>query len=64
MAVGQIVDFLASRRLDLMAEIWAIAEIAEGVPTKLSLELATLARQLAEAAGGESRTVLIGGGCR
>ena len=45
-----------------MAEIWALAEIVEGVPTKLSLELATLGRQLAEAAGGESRTVLIGGG--
>jgi len=44
-----------------MTEIWALAEIADGVPTKLSLELATLARQLAEAAGGESRTVLIGG---
>jgi len=45
-----------------MATIWAVAEISESVPTKLSLELATLARQLAEAAGGESRTVLIGGG--
>jgi electron transfer flavoprotein alpha subunit len=45
-----------------MVSIWAIAEISEGVPTKLSLELATLARQLAEAAGGESRTVVIGEG--
>jgi electron transfer flavoprotein alpha subunit len=45
-----------------MAEIWALAEVVEGVPTKLSLELATLARQLAETAGGESRSVLIGGG--
>ncbi len=45
-----------------MAAIWAIGEIADGVPTKLTLELATLARQLAEKAGGESRTVLIGPG--
>ena len=46
----------------LMAAIWAIGEIADGVPTKLTLELATLARQLAEKSGGESRTVLVGGG--
>ncbi|MEX2547875.1 MAG: electron transfer flavoprotein subunit alpha/FixB family protein [Chloroflexota bacterium] len=45
-----------------MAAIWAIGEIADGVPTKLTLELATLARQLAEKAGAESRTVLIGPG--
>jgi electron transfer flavoprotein alpha subunit len=45
-----------------MAEIWAVGEIADGVPTKLTLELATLARQLAEKAGGESRTVLVGSG--
>jgi len=45
-----------------MAAIWAIGEIADGVPTKLSLELATLARQLAEKAGGDSRTVLVGTG--
>lgn len=43
-----------------MAAIWAVGEIVDGVPTKLSLELATLARQLAEKASGESRTVLIG----
>ena len=45
-----------------MAAIWAVGEIADGVPSKLTLELATLARQLAEKAGGESRTVLIGKG--
>jgi len=45
-----------------MATIWAIGEISEGTPTKLSLELATLARQLAEKSGGEARTVLIGAG--
>ena len=38
----------------------AIGEIYGGVPSKLTLELATLARQLAEKSGGESRTVLIG----
>ncbi len=45
-----------------MAVIWAVGEIADGVPTKLTLELATLARTLAEKTGGESRTVLIGEG--
>jgi electron transfer flavoprotein alpha subunit len=45
-----------------MATIWAVGEIADGVTTKLTLELATLSRQLAEKAGGESRTVLIGNG--
>jgi len=45
-----------------MAVIWAIGEIVDGEPTKLTLELATLARSLAEKAGGESQTVLIGAG--
>ena len=45
-----------------MATVWAIGEIYEGAPTKLSLELATLARQLAEKSGGEAKTVLIGTG--
>ncbi|HUG47216.1 MAG TPA: hypothetical protein VMP67_02270, partial [Candidatus Limnocylindria bacterium] len=45
-----------------MATVWAVGEIADGAPTRLTLELATLARQLAEAAGGEVRTVLIGTG--
>src|SRR5215218_10543836 len=44
----------------LMATVWAVGEISEGAPTKLSLELATLARQLAEKSGGEAKTVLIG----
>jgi electron transfer flavoprotein alpha subunit len=42
--------------------IWAIGEIADGQPTKLTLELATLARTLAAASGGEARTVLVGAG--
>jgi electron transfer flavoprotein alpha subunit len=45
-----------------MAAIWAVGEIADGAPTRLTLELATLARQLAETGGGEARTVLIGAG--
>jgi electron transfer flavoprotein alpha subunit len=45
-----------------MATIWAIGEIADGRPTQLSRELATLARALAEVAGGDARSVLIGGG--
>jgi electron transfer flavoprotein alpha subunit len=45
-----------------MATIWAIGEISGGVPTKLTLELATLARQLGEKSGGESKTVIIGQG--
>jgi hypothetical protein len=31
-----------------MAEIWAVGELADGAPTKLTLELATLALTLAE----------------
>ena len=45
-----------------MAEIWAIGELADGAPTKLTFELATLARQLAEASGGTAHTLLIGAG--
>jgi electron transfer flavoprotein alpha subunit len=45
-----------------MASIWAIGELAEGQPTRLTLELATLARELAAAAGGQARSVLIGPG--
>ena len=45
-----------------MAAVWAIGEIADGKPTKLTLELATLARTLAEASGREARTVLMGEG--
>jgi hypothetical protein len=32
-----------------MGAIWAVGEIADGSPTRLTLELATLASQLAEA---------------
>ena len=46
----------------MASQIWAIGEIADGQPTKLTLELATLARTLATASGGEARTVLIGAG--
>jgi electron transfer flavoprotein alpha subunit len=45
-----------------MARVWAVGELAGGVPTKLSLELATLARKLAEASGGEDACVVIGAG--
>ncbi len=43
-----------------MGGIWAVGEIAGGEPTRLTLELATLAHQLAEAAGAEARSVVIG----
>ncbi len=43
-----------------MAEIWAIGEVADGTPTNLTLELATLARQMATAAGTEARMLLVG----
>ena len=46
----------------MAAQIWAIGEISDGQPTKLTLELATLARTLAAAGGGEARTVLVGTG--
>src|SRR5687768_17606656 len=46
----------------MTTQIWAIGEIADGQPTKLTLELATLARTLAAAGGGEARTVLVGAG--
>jgi electron transfer flavoprotein alpha subunit len=45
-----------------MATIWAIGELVDGAPTKLTLELATLARQLAEASGGSAAAVLVGEG--
>ena len=46
----------------MAGQIWAIGEIADGQPTKLTLELATLARTLAAASGGEAHTVLVGAG--
>ena len=45
-----------------MAHIWAIGELVDGAPSKMTLELATLARQMAEASSGEARTVLVGQG--
>ena len=47
-----------------MATVWAVGELVDGAPTRLTLELATLARQLAEASGGDARTVLIGSGAK
>jgi electron transfer flavoprotein alpha subunit len=41
----------------MAGSIWAVADIADGSPTPLSLELATLVRQLGEAAGRDSATV-------
>jgi electron transfer flavoprotein alpha subunit len=46
----------------MAGQIWAIGEIADEQPTKLTLELAAAARLLAEKSGGEARTVLIGAG--
>ena len=45
-----------------MATIWAIGELVDGAPTKLTLELATLARQLADASSGSAAAVLVGEG--
>ncbi|MBA2254163.1 MAG: electron transfer flavoprotein subunit alpha/FixB family protein, partial [Chloroflexi bacterium] len=45
-----------------MAGIWAIGEANGGAPSRLTLELATLARTLAEAAGMDSTTVVLGDG--
>ena len=45
-----------------MGEIWAVGELVDGAPTKLTLELATLAQQLAQSAGAEARAVLVGPG--
>jgi electron transfer flavoprotein alpha subunit len=45
-----------------MATIWAIGELVDGAPTKLTFELATLARQLADASGGRAAAVLVGEG--
>ena len=43
-----------------MSTIWAVGELSDGAATRLTLELATLAHQLAEAEGGAARTILIG----
>jgi len=46
----------------MSAAIWAVAELADGAPTRLSLELATLAARLAADAAGEAATVLVAAG--
>jgi electron transfer flavoprotein alpha subunit len=43
-----------------MATFWALGEVADGAPSRLTLELATLARKLAADSGGTARTVLVG----
>ncbi len=45
-----------------MANVWAIGELVEGQPTRLSQELATLARRLAAGSGGTATSVLVGAG--
>ena len=48
-----------------MAGILAVGEVADGTPTRLTLELATLAGTLADAAGAErATTVVIGPGAQ
>ena len=42
--------------------ILALAELADGAPTRLSLELASLATELASASGGEAAAAAIGTG--
>ena len=42
--------------------IWAIADLLEGRPTPLSLELASLARRLGEQSGRPAATVVVGSG--
>ncbi len=46
----------------MAGEIWAIGEIVDGQPTRLSRELATLAASLAATAGRGARSVLVGAG--
>jgi electron transfer flavoprotein alpha subunit len=45
-----------------MAGIWAIGDASGGTASRLTLELATLARRLAEAAGMDAATVVLGDG--
>jgi electron transfer flavoprotein alpha subunit len=45
-----------------MATFWAVGELVNGGATKLTLELTTLARQLADASGGKAAAVLVGEG--
>jgi electron transfer flavoprotein alpha subunit len=45
-----------------MPGIWALGDILDGSPSRLTLELATLARDLAAGSGSTATTVLIGPG--
>jgi electron transfer flavoprotein alpha subunit len=47
-----------------MATVWAIGELIDGAPSRLTLELATLARQLAEASGGSAQVIVVGQGAQ
>jgi electron transfer flavoprotein alpha subunit len=44
--------------------IWAVADLIDGRPTPLGLELASLARQLGEQSGRSAATVVVGAGAR
>lgn len=43
-----------------MPRVWSVAHTTGGIPTRLSLELATLARTLASALGAESAGLVVG----
>jgi electron transfer flavoprotein alpha subunit len=43
-----------------MPGILAVGELADGLPTRLTLEIATLARRLGESAGARARVLLVG----
>ena len=47
-----------------MATVWAIGEMIDGAPSRLTLELATLARQLADASGGSAQAIVVGHGAQ
>src|SRR3990172_1073322 len=47
-----------------MAEIWAYIEQEKGEPKKISLEMATLAKRLADQAGGTAAAVATGPGAK
>ncbi|MDP2725902.1 MAG: hypothetical protein Q8P59_00020, partial [Dehalococcoidia bacterium] len=47
-----------------MSEIWAYIEQDKGEPKKISLEMATLAKKLADQAGATAAAVVVGPGAR
>ncbi|MBA3778755.1 MAG: electron transfer flavoprotein subunit alpha/FixB family protein [Chloroflexi bacterium] len=47
-----------------MTTFWAIGELVDGRPNRVTLELATIVHGLAEAAGGSAATILLGPGAR